>query len=67
MKPLKLPRPKSNQNVKLAKPVEDAVFVRRVYLDVVGLLPTAAEMAAFEARGYGEEEAREEGTTLLWS
>jgi hypothetical protein len=45
------------ENVKLAKPVEDAVFVRRVYLDVVGLLPTAAEMAAFEKdRSAGRRE-----------
>jgi mono/diheme cytochrome c family protein len=33
--------------VKPAKRVEDRVFVRRVYLDVIGLLPTPAELNEF--------------------
>jgi mono/diheme cytochrome c family protein len=35
--------------VKLPKPVNDRVFARRVYFDVVGLLPTPEELAGFEA------------------
>jgi mono/diheme cytochrome c family protein len=33
--------------VKPAKPVDDRLFARRVYLDVVGLLPAPAELDAF--------------------
>lgn len=33
--------------VKLAKPVDDRLFARRVYLDVVGLLPTPEELDVF--------------------
>ena len=33
--------------VKLAKPVDDRLFARRVYLDAVGLLPTPEELDAF--------------------
>jgi mono/diheme cytochrome c family protein len=31
------------------KPVDDRIFARRLYLDTIGLLPTPAESAAFEA------------------
>ena len=31
------------------KPVDDRTFLRRVYLDVIGLLPTPEELAAFQA------------------
>ena len=30
-----------------ARPVDDAVYARRVFLDVIGLLPTPAELAGF--------------------
>lgn len=33
-----------------AKPVDDRVFARRVYLDTIGLLPTAEELAQFLKR-----------------
>src|SRR6266511_3131694 len=32
-----------------AKPVNDRVFARRVYLDIIGLLPTPDEVTEFEA------------------
>jgi hypothetical protein len=32
-----------------ARPCSDAVFVRRVYLDVIGTLPTASEARAFQS------------------
>src|SRR6185295_3340056 len=35
-------------DVKLSRPVSDRVFARRVFLDVIGLLPTPEELAAFE-------------------
>lgn len=35
------------EQIQLATPVDDATHVRRVYLDVVGLLPTPLETAAF--------------------
>jgi len=31
------------------KPVDDRVFARRVYLDIIGLLPSPEQLAAFEA------------------
>jgi len=34
-------------NLEPAAPCSDPVFVRRVYLDVIGTLPTAAEAQAF--------------------
>lgn len=35
--------------IKPTAPVEDRVFARRVYLDIIGLLPPAEELAAFTA------------------
>jgi hypothetical protein len=35
------------ERIQLAKPVDDATYVRRVHLDVVGLLPTPEETAGF--------------------
>jgi hypothetical protein len=40
------------------KPVADRVFARRVYLDVIGLLPTPAELAAFEKDRRPDKRAR---------
>lgn len=40
------------------KPVSDRVFARRVYLDVIGLLPTPAELAAFEKDRHPDKRAR---------
>jgi hypothetical protein len=37
----------SHLNLQLAPPCSDAVFVRRVYLDSIGTLPTAAEAKGF--------------------
>jgi uncharacterized membrane protein len=36
-------------NLTWAKPIEDAVFIRRVYLDAIGLLPTPNEVSMFVA------------------
>jgi hypothetical protein len=38
----------AKNGVKPAEPVADAAFARRAYLDVIGLLPTADQLAAFE-------------------
>ncbi len=38
----------AEHNIKSAEPVSDAAFARRVYLDVIGLLPTAEQLDAFE-------------------
>jgi Protein of unknown function (DUF1549)/Protein of unknown function (DUF1553) len=37
-----------SQGVDLSQVVPDRIFVRRVFLDLIGLLPTPAELAAFE-------------------
>lgn len=37
----------AKQGVKLRNPCSDAVFVRRVYLDMIGTLPTPSEIAEF--------------------
>ena len=37
------------QKIKPPPPLDDAAFVRRVYLDLIGLLPTPAEAACFHA------------------
>ncbi|MEO6005446.1 MAG: PSD1 and planctomycete cytochrome C domain-containing protein [Opitutus sp.] len=37
----------SEHKIPAASPVTDAVFARRVWLDTIGLLPTAAELHAF--------------------
>lgn len=39
----------AEQNVKAAEPASDAEFLRRVYLDLTGTIPTAAEARAFIA------------------
>ena len=38
----------AEHGVKRAEPVPDAPFARRVYLDAIGLLPTAEQLDAFE-------------------
>ena len=39
----------AEKNVKLSPPAEDAAFLRRLSLDVVGLLPSEAQLSAFLA------------------
>jgi hypothetical protein len=39
-------------------PLDDAAFVRRVYLDVIGLLPTPEEAAAFETDRSADKRQR---------
>jgi hypothetical protein len=39
-------------------PVDDHAFARRVYLDVVGLLPTPAQLAAFDEDTHADKRAR---------
>ena len=38
------------QNITPRPPLDDAAFCRRVYLDLVGLLPTPAQLDAFLAK-----------------
>jgi hypothetical protein len=40
------------------QPVEDGVFARRVYLDLIGLLPTPEELQAFETDRRSDKRAR---------
>ena len=44
--------------IKPAKPVEDGVFARRVFLDIIGLLPSQSELQAFEADSNPEKRMR---------
>ena len=39
----------SEHKITPGKPVDDRVFARRVYLDIIGLLPSPTELNAFEA------------------
>lgn len=45
------------QGVPVPQPVSDALFVRRAYLDVIGLLPDPATLAAFEADSAPDKRA----------
>jgi hypothetical protein len=45
-------------NVLPSEPAEDAEYLRRVYLDVIGTLPTAAEARAFLADDHPDKRAR---------
>jgi len=52
-------RPYFQQNkIAPAKPVEDRVFARRAYLDVIGLLPGVEELDAFVADTRADKRAR---------
>jgi len=44
--------------VKSKEVVTDALFARRVFLDVIGLLPSDEELAAFEADGSPDKRSR---------
>ena len=50
--------PTAKRRVVVAKPVDDRLFMRRVYLDVVGLLPTPEEQLAFLNDRSVEKRAR---------
>jgi mono/diheme cytochrome c family protein len=45
-------------HIKPAAPVNDRTFARRVYLDAIGLLPSAKEMSAFVADQRSDKRAR---------
>ncbi|MEZ5299719.1 MAG: DUF1549 domain-containing protein [Verrucomicrobiales bacterium] len=46
-------------SVKPNEPIDDAGFIRRVYLDIVGRIPTPEEIAAFESsEGAGRRAKR---------
>jgi mono/diheme cytochrome c family protein len=47
-----------SNNVRPAPPVEDRIYARRVYLDVIGMLPSAEELAAFEADAHPDKRDR---------
>jgi len=48
----------SAQQLAAPKPVDDRTFARRLFLDVVGLLPTEAELAAFSADRHADKRTR---------
>jgi mono/diheme cytochrome c family protein len=50
--------------VKPAKPVGDRVFARRVYLDVIGLLPSPKELDSFVADKHADKRERLVGQLL---
>ena len=45
------------QGVRLRNPCSDEVFIRRVYLDAIGTLPTPAEVDAFLAENSPDKRA----------
>ncbi len=45
-------------NSRLSGPVEDRLFARRAYLDVIGLLPTPAELEKFEKSAAPDKRSR---------
>ena len=47
-----------SQKIAFPPPVDDATFARRVHLDLVGLLPQPAELAAFLADTSSDKRAR---------
>lgn len=48
----------AGQNLSRPEPIDDAVFLRRVYLDLVGLLPTEPTLEAFLADKNPEKRSR---------
>ncbi len=48
----------AKKNIAFAAPVSDEVYARRVYLDVWGLPPTAAQLASFLADSAADKRAR---------
>lgn len=48
----------AKQDFKPPRPVADHVFARRAYLDTIGLLPTPAELRAFEKDRHPDKHAR---------
>lgn len=40
------------------QPIDDSTFVRRVYLDIIGLLPTAEELQAFQSDSRPDKRTR---------
>ena len=51
-------------HIKPAAPVDDRVYARRVYLDVIGLLPSPEELNAFAADKRADKRARLVGKLL---
>ncbi|SPE50887.1 Planctomycete cytochrome C (fragment) [Verrucomicrobia bacterium] len=45
-------------HIKPPRPVDDRLFARRVYLDILGVLPPPGELAAFETAGHADKRAR---------
>ncbi|MHB9005338.1 MAG: DUF1549 domain-containing protein [Limisphaerales bacterium] len=48
----------AQHGIQAPRPVGDRVFARRAYLDVIGLLPTPAELKAFEKDRHADKRAR---------
>lgn len=48
----------AKQDFKPSRPVADHVFARRAYLDTIGLLPSPAELRAFEKDRHPDKRAR---------
>jgi mono/diheme cytochrome c family protein len=48
----------AQHKIKPAKPVDDRIFARRAYLDVIGLLPTPDELSAFIADKHRDKRER---------
>ena len=54
-----------DQGVEWPAPLDDAAFVRRLYLDIIGLLPTTAELDAVRRRQLARQ-ARANLSTGCW-
>jgi hypothetical protein len=48
----------AKQGIAIDDVVSDRIYARRVYLDLIGLLPTPAQLAAFEADNRSDKRAR---------
>lgn len=48
----------AEHDISTPPPVDDHVYARRVYLDLIGLLPTPEQLAGFEAHTAGDKRRR---------